>query len=118
MLRVFGPDSVGLSNPLRMSPYGISSGAKRTAGRARTPALLRVVLHPDPAFYAAHLSCHTLSLPAPADGRGRAVPRSTRGPPPTVDTWLILPVVICLSQRLSHACLSISNYTVKLRMAH
>jgi len=27
-------------------------------------------------------------------------------------TWLILPVVICLSQRLSHACLSISNYTV------
>ena len=35
-----------------------------------------------------------------------------------VVTWLILPVVICLSQRLSHACLSISNYTVKLRMAH
>ena len=33
-------------------------------------------------------------------------------------TWLILPVVICLSQRLSHACLSISLYTVKLRMAH
>ena len=32
--------------------------------------------------------------------------------------WLILPVVICLSQRLSHACLSISTYTVKLRMAH
>ena len=24
-------------------------------------------------------------------------------------TWLILPVVICLSQRLSHACLSINN---------
>ena len=23
-------------------------------------------------------------------------------------TWLILPVVICLSQRLSHACLSIN----------
>jgi hypothetical protein len=36
----------------------------------------------------------------------------------TVDTWLILPVVICLSQRLSHACLSINLYTVKLRMAH
>jgi hypothetical protein len=33
-------------------------------------------------------------------------------------TWLILPVVICLSQRLSHACLSISNCTAKLRMAH
>ena len=33
-------------------------------------------------------------------------------------TWLILPVVICLSQRLSHACLSISDCTAKLRMAH
>ena len=27
-------------------------------------------------------------------------------------TWLILPVVICLSQRLSHACLSISNFVL------
>ena len=35
-----------------------------------------------------------------------------------IATWLILPVVICLSQRLSHACLSINIYTVKLRMAH
>ncbi len=35
-----------------------------------------------------------------------------------VVTWLILPAIICLSQRLSHACLSISNYTAKLRMAH
>ena len=34
------------------------------------------------------------------------------------ETWLILPVVICLSQRLSHACLSISLYTAKLRKAH
>src|SRR4051812_30324094 len=34
-------------------------------------------------------------------------------------TWLILPVVICLSQRLSHACLSINVFdTVKLRTAH
>jgi len=31
---------------------------------------------------------------------------------------LILPVVICLSQRLSHACLSISIIIAKLRMAH
>ena len=36
----------------------------------------------------------------------------------TAWTWLILPVVICLSQRLSHACLSISFCTAKLRMAH
>ena len=33
-------------------------------------------------------------------------------------TWLILPVVICLSQRLSHASLSISLCTTKLQMAH
>ena len=26
-----------------------------------------------------------------------------------IETWLILPVVICLSQRLSHACLSVNN---------
>ncbi len=32
--------------------------------------------------------------------------------------WLILPVVTRLFHRLSHACLSISNYTVKLRTAH
>ena len=32
--------------------------------------------------------------------------------------WLILPVVICLSQRLSHARLSTNFCTVKLRMAH
>ena len=32
--------------------------------------------------------------------------------------WLILPVVIRSSQRLSHACLSSSTCTVKLRMAH
>ena len=30
-----------------------------------------------------------------------------------VETWLILPVVICLSQRLSHACLSVNFYMVK-----
>ena len=36
----------------------------------------------------------------------------------TEATWLILPVVICLSQRLSHACLSISFHLVKPQMAH
>ena len=40
----------------------------------------------------------------PFDGPG-----SVPGRQNTVVTWLILPVVICLSQRLSHACLSISN---------
>ena len=35
-----------------------------------------------------------------------------------VPTWLILPAVICLSQRLSHACLCTSRLMVKPRMAH
>ena len=30
----------------------------------------------------------------------------------TTVTWLILPVVICLSQRLSHACLSINTFVL------
>ena len=53
-------------------------------------------------------------IPLPSGGCAR-VPCA---PGFRIVTWLILPVVICLSQRLSHACLSISNYTVKLRMAH
>ena len=32
--------------------------------------------------------------------------------------WLILPIVICLFQKLNHACLNISNYIVKLRMIY
>ena len=32
--------------------------------------------------------------------------------------WLILPIVICLFQKLNHACLNINNYTVKLRMIY
>ena len=36
----------------------------------------------------------------------------------TIAIWLILPVVICLSQRLSHACLSSHCLTVKPRTAH
>jgi hypothetical protein len=34
-----------------------------------------------------------------------------------INTWLILPVVICLSQRLSHACVSTCFKIVKPRMA-
>ncbi len=42
-------------------------------------------------------------------GGGRTPPRD--GKTENADTWLILPVVICLSQRLSHACLSTSSNT-------
>ena len=36
----------------------------------------------------------------------------------SISTWLILPVVICLSQRLSHAGLSTSLIKVRPRIAH
>ncbi len=45
----------------------------------------------------------------PPSGGSPAVPVSAGDLPAKIVTWLILPVVICLSQRLSHACLSISN---------
>ena len=40
----------------------------------------------------------------PSEGRGVHTRK--------VVTWLILPVVICLSQRLSHACLSINKFVL------
>ena len=58
------------------------------------------------------LPFHLLLSPQLA-GRGLGAPpglRSrARGVSPEGRIWLILPVVICLSQRLSHACLSIST---------
>ena len=49
----------------------------------------------------------------PLRGSGLSGPLAARRAAPGTSchevTWLILPVVICLSQRLSHACLSISN---------
>src|SRR5947207_9533995 len=59
----------------------------------------------------------TLTLrghPVQGVGQGRSphcvLVMTLGGWPPSLEvvTWLILPVVICLSQRLSHACLSIA----------
>ena len=44
-----------------------------------------------------------------AAGRARLAPGIGSARAARQATWLILPVVICLSQRLSHACLSISD---------
>ena len=58
----------------------------------------------------------SLGVRFPEDGRSS----HSRGGEPrrSIAIWLILPVVICLSQRLSHACLSTNLHMVKLRMAH
>ena len=67
-------------------------------------------------------SVRPVSWPAPTSGRpSYRFARFGAAPAEGAATeaiWLILPVVICLSQRLSHACLSVNFYTVKLRMAH
>ena len=64
--------------------------------------------------------CRWRARPAPPGlgGHHRAECRAAAIFAPTIATWLILPVVICLSQRLSHACLSTYFYIVKPRMAH
>ena len=63
-----------------------------------------------------------LPTPPPPGVQRCEVRRESELPPPLQAprklSGLILPVVICLSQRLSHACLSTDLYTVKLRMAH
>lgn len=59
-----------------------------------------------------------LARPSRCDD-GRASPSLARESGRTHEApWLILPVVICLSQRLSHACLSACRIKVKPRMAH
>ena len=70
--------------------------------RGRGYALLFVT----PFKWSTQYICMSFSTPALDCGKKRC------------KTWLILPVVICLSQRLSHACLSMNSCFVKLRMAH
>ena len=111
----------------RTAPWGIQVGKLdgtgvdgRLRSRALPPARPRAPLAGSPDL------SQLLSAPFTGGGRPLGRPAGPREGPRTrrpsrarkIVTWLILPVVICLSQRLSHACLSISNYTVKLRMAH
>lgn len=81
-------------------PMGPAAGARALrfgipkVGRFRAPL---------PSDYPALFSEGLPACAAAPSGRAAKV-RMAR-----IVTWLILPVVICLSQRLSHACLSISN---------
>src|ERR1700732_2797332 len=69
-----------------------------TAPRSRPGALQRSWTHP--------------SLTSWAEVGGARFPRRTRVVDEETATWLILPVVICLSQRLSHACVSINSFVL------
>ena len=47
-----------------------------------------------------------------AEVGGARMPTRPRAVDEETATWLILPVVICLSQRLSHACVSINSFVL------
>ena len=64
-----------------------------------------------------HLVQTTASVKAVRAALCRGVP-DFAGVGGEAETWLILPVVICLSQRLSHACVCLHFYIIKLRNAH
>ena len=78
---------------------------------APTPHTLSVVCSPHArrcaSKHADPMTGRAAHAPARAVQPGSAPPDRPRGHR-TTETWLILPVVIRLSQRLSHACLSIS----------
>ena len=56
-----------------------------------------------------HSSASRRRIPGPCPARHPLLGAPSRAGRKAV-TWLILPVVICLSQRLSHACLSINCF--------
>ena len=73
---------------------------------------------PGASWLAARIAIADCQYSMPASFERKPRPKGSCRVPCGIVTWLILPVVICLSQRLSHACLSINTSTVKLRMAH
>ena len=112
-------------------------GAARCRRRARLTYTVWRVCDPNPIYHCARTCCSParrrgsprFGCPSPREaaevgaararsvggaagssfGSGRALCASRAGLGARQATWLILPVVICLSQRLSHACLSISD---------
>jgi hypothetical protein len=130
--RIPGGKSSAGAAACRRCPRGASSswGAYAAAHRRRIIRLSPVVLCGGPTLWGIPVgaigwfrvfSRYVAGAPGPGDAvcglsplpRATTDPRalpSPGGPAVTVlGTWLILPVVICLSQRLSHACLSISK---------
>ena len=72
---------------------GVRAGGRRRTRRGAVRFARGAVLRLGLAMYGA------------APGSGRRCARR-------IATWLILPVVICLSQRLSHACVSINSFVL------
>lgn len=96
---------------VRTGPGGLSVGANgwsragsRYAGDPRRGRAAQPPLPDD-----ATLWPPSRGGPGPRGAPVRTPDRWPPGRPQGLAIWLILPVVICLSQRLSHACLSIST---------
>jgi hypothetical protein len=88
-------------NPNLYTAHARAAASALRCARARFRPLLR---RREGARVARRLVARSVALRvvrAPCSVRGVRAARQA--------TWLILPVVICLSQRLSHACLSISD---------
>ena len=90
--------------------WGTTRGGSPT--RSRSPPLSppRAPLRPPPSP-----SRRPPRAPSPST---HTLPHARRKLDNASATWLILPVVICSAQRLSHACLSIRASSPKLRTAH
>ena len=118
-----GPPTRGPYAAARQRPRGRSDGVTcvRTGseglqwgqldGRRRSPGTLGRSTRLGERSFAPSGFTYIHSAPSGARGPGAVVPSGGRRPGAhqVLGIWLILPVVICLSQRLSHACLSISN---------
>jgi hypothetical protein len=103
------------------APGGFARGSEaprgRAAGRRSPPGGRRPAGRGGAAR--GHTDARPVAALGAAGGAGAGASRGARRPRPPLTlpahavrtgvTWLILPVVICLSQRLSHACLSISK---------
>ena len=70
---------------------------------SRDPVLARAKHWSLDAYDNHHPLCLPIPLPSGGVGQVHAMSASHRNA-----TWLILPVVICLSQRLSHVCVSMN----------
>jgi hypothetical protein len=100
-LREYGvPRSQGVvPNPISQI-QGLGEGKRASSPLGGPPQLCRPVCLNSPT---------NSVLQARASQGAMAAARTWQRVWVKVATWLILPVVICLSQRLSHACLSISK---------
>ena len=104
----------------------VSVWASIVAGYVKTSRACKSDLKPDLQSWALRKSVYVTLLVVgykaifacpTASATRRAIVRSCDSSQ-WVANWLILPEVICLSQRLSHACVSSHWLTVKLRTAH